>query len=160
MRARILWILHLGLLAVVGCGSNDSARTMASSDRLESTADSSAKEPLVRWTVPLDLAKLGMPSNPKVDGKTLQQIVSSVLAGRDDGKLCSDCHNRSAAAGGYGVPVESGKSSSPILSIQLQLDGHRWAGPGGWAERFIANPTKPEGVKNLLKAWKDSGFQE
>lgn len=108
------------------------------------------------WSTPIDSTKFGLAPNPKIDGKTLKDVVASAVAGRDDGQLCSTCHNKTSALGGYGAEVEASKAS-PIAPTDA-VSGNKWTGPQGWAYRFIRNKTKPPNVKAAFQAWIDGGF--
>lgn len=112
----------------------------------------------VGWNEPLDSRMFGMTANPNFDGKTLAQIIASIEPGRDDGLLCSACHNEEEAAGGYGVEVARNQASLD-LDPRDDVYGRTWVGPGGWAERFINNNTKPQNIKAALQAWIDGNYQ-
>lgn len=110
----------------------------------------------IRWSDPIDSTKFGIPANPKIDGRNLKDVVASAVAGRDDAQLCSACHNRSTALGGYGVNVDAGKAS-PIVPTDM-VGGKTWTGTDGWAQRFIRNKTKPANLKAAIQAWIDGGY--
>lgn len=107
---------------------------------------------LMGFKEPVYSTKFGLSPNEKIDGKTIQQILTSQVAGRDDGQLCSACHNKNDAQGGYGVPVEKNGSNPGMKQTDL-IYGRTWAGPDGWAQRFVKNSTKPDNVKAVIQAW-------
>jgi hypothetical protein len=75
-----------------------------------------------------------------------------------DGKLCSACHNSWDAQGDYGVPTAK-NTASPKLKPSDILSNRSWVGPGGWAERFVKNPTKPTHGKAVVQAWIDNDYE-
>lgn len=113
---------------------------------------------LMSWNEPIDSKKFGLAPNPKVDGKTIAQILTSQVAGRDDGQLCSACHNSGDAQGDYGVNVAK-NAANPEMKPTDIVYGKTWVQKGGWAEGFVANPTKPANVKAVIQAWIDNGYK-
>ncbi len=118
-------------------------------------------EKTLGWNEPIHLKNFKLEPNENLEGKTLRAIIESATHGRDDLKLCSECHHREEAQGDYGLNVlKYTKSNIPDPWLYFGTQGARpWAGSNGWAERFIANPTKPESIKTLLKAWARGGFE-
>lgn len=124
---------------------------------VQKSGDSKIPEPIaaIGWMEPIKLKKFNLAPNPNLEGKTLRSIVESTQAGRDDGKLCSECHNETEAAGTYGLNVPK----NTVLSIQNPWESmgtdviRRWAGEEGWAERFAGNSTKPKALRTLMQAW-------
>ena len=104
------------------------------------------------WDTAIRSVDFGLAPNPKIDGKTLRQVITSQVVGRDDGELCSACHNKNDAQGGYGG-LAAAYAASPSLGPNTVIDGRKWSGPGGWAERFVKNPTKPANLQLMVRAW-------
>lgn len=114
---------------------------------------------LLGWDEPIQSVKFGIPANPKIDGKSLRQVISGSVPGRDDGQLCTACHNKDNPAGGYGGPVQANQTIQE-LAPGLVIDGRRWEGSEGWAVRFVGNTTKPLNVKAAMQAWIDNNFRQ
>lgn len=115
----------------------------------------------VRWDRNVEALKLGIPPESHVNGQKLADIITSQVAGRDDDQLCSACHNRDEAQGGYGVDVKKNERFADLnqwtlIGTQKKLP---WGGKVGWASRFVANPTKPATLKKVMQAWIDGGSQ-
>jgi hypothetical protein len=99
---------------------------------------------------------------PPIAGNSLFCIVSSYTVGRTDGKLCSNCHHATSGLP-YSPPVAQG-SSAAIMPTDV-ISGRTWAGPDGWAQRFIHMPTdvpglvssKPFFLQSLTQTWVDHG---
>jgi hypothetical protein len=122
---------------------------------------SNARSVTIRWDQAIDSSAFGLAANPKIDGKSLSEIVTGQVAGRDDGKLCSECHNEARALGGYGLSVAENASVlelDPWAVVGTTFE-QSWAGDNGWAEKFVSNPTKPANVKAVFRAWIRSGFK-
>ncbi len=114
---------------------------------------------LLSYGEAIDSKKFGLAPNPKIDGKTIALVLTSQVAGRDDGQLCSACHNKDDAQGGYGVDVAKNGSNPGMKPTDL-VGGKTWAGPNGWAAGFVKNPTKPANVKAVIQAWIDNKCKE
>ncbi|WP_141734174.1 hypothetical protein [Oligoflexus tunisiensis] len=83
---------------------------------------------LIGWSEPIYSSKFGLAPNPNIDGKTLAEVVTSQTAGRDDGLLCSACHNTDDAQGGYAAPAEKNEASPALkptdrVSNRTQCEG-------------------------------------
>ena len=111
------------------------------------------------WDQVIDAELFGIPSTNNVHGKTLEEIISSQVAGRDDGQLCSACHNQTQSVGDYGLASEPGASLPDLDPDQLVgvVAERPWSGDAGWGQRFIQNNTKPETLKAVIRAWLASG---
>lgn len=132
------------------------------SDEDEADARSGdARSVTIRWDQAIDSRAFGLAPNPKIDGKSLSEIVKGQAAGRDDGKLCSECHNEARALGGYGIAVAANSSMLELdpWAVVGTTFQQSWAGDNGWAEKFISNPTKPANIKDVFRAWIRSGFK-
>lgn len=112
----------------------------------------------VSWNTPLYSKFFGFPPDDRVDGKSLADVITSKTFIRNDGKLCSTCHNKVASLGDYGVPVEV-NGSNPDLGPNDEVWGKTWAGTGGWAERTAANKTKPVIIRAALKLWIQNNYE-
>lgn len=114
------------------------------------------------WDQLIRAKSFGIPVSSKAQGKTLRQIVASETPGRDDGQLCSACHNREEAQGGYGLAVDKNgfvTNLDPWEKVGT-LEQRPWAGKGGWVSRFIQNKTKPAALKAVMRAWLKGGCKE
>jgi len=116
------------------------------------------------WTSPLNAATLGTAPTAAMGGKfaagsSLQDIVSSVYAGRSDGMRCSSCHN-STDVNPYRPPVAKNGVSAPLVDpFQFYGGAQGWAcGSDPWAFRF-ANTTypKPQYLRDALRKWMTDG---
>lgn len=107
----------------------------------------------------IDPDALGLQPGGTLEGKTLYDIVSSRVSGRDDGRLCSECHNQGRALGDYWVPSER-NSILDALDANTEYAGKAWGGSEGWTEGFIANPTKPDSLKRAFRAWKEAQYRD
>jgi hypothetical protein len=116
------------------------------------------------WTSPLNAATLGAAPTAAMGskfaaGSSLQEIVSSVYAGRPDGMKCSGCHN-STDANPYRPPVAKNGVSAPLVDpFQFYGGSQGWAcGSDPWAFRF-ANTTysKPQYLRDALRKWMADG---
>lgn len=128
----------------------------------------------LRWTTPIDTARLGTTPDPLVAGKTLQDIVSSRVQGSAKG-LCSNCHNKDAGLPPYYRPNIPRGATTLIQPFDLignhigSPDGQAsWAFGGtvpngnyyySWAEWFISRNDKPEGLKQVFAKWLADGSQ-
>jgi hypothetical protein len=155
--ARISGFIIL-LCLLLGCGNDEPSATKVMKQLESANAHAVKKKVLVGWNEPISSAKFGLAPNPNIDGKTLAEVVSSQKAGRDDGQLCSACHNKDDAQGGYGVPVAK-NGASPNLKPTDMVYNKTWVGPDGWAERFVKNSTKPANVKAVVQAWMDNNYK-
>jgi hypothetical protein len=116
------------------------------------------------WSAPINAANLGQVAEPHEDGKSLQDIVSSVEIARLDGNRCSHCHNNTGAHA-YQPDVAPDAISSPLIDA-FQPSGGSLEGPvnwacGGnpWSQQFIAQPlsVKPQYLKDALQKWLTDG---
>ena len=129
------------------------------SAKTPASADGSAFSTEISMSEPIYSEEFGMEENENIDGKSLFEVLSSQSAGRDDGQLCSACHNEDDDAGDYAVP--SGPNAVLInFDPDEEYEGKSWTEEDGWAERFVANETKPDNVRAIVQAWIDSGYQE
>ena len=126
----------------------------------------------LRWTTPIDAARLGATPDPLIAGKTLQDIVSSRVQGSPLG-LCSNCHNRDAGLPPYYRPnIARGATTliEPFDAIGNQVgspDGTAsWAVGGtqpngntyySWAEWFMSRNDKPPALKQAFAKWRADG---
>jgi hypothetical protein len=117
----------------------------------------------LNWTTPIDTLHLGHAPDPIIAGKTLQDIVSSVVSGRDNGALCSDCHNSQSGGNfAYRPNVAPGVASAPIDPFQFIGGDDGWAcGGNPWARQFVNLPAsvylKPEYLKDAFNKWLNDG---
>jgi hypothetical protein len=142
--------------------TDDDDESDGEGDGDESSAQSgNARSVTIRWAQAIDSRAFGLAPNPKIDGKSLAQIVTGQDAGRDDGKLCSECHNEARALGGYGLAVAENASVLELdpWAVVGTTFQQSWAGDNGWAEKFVSNSTKPANVKAVFRAWIRSGFK-
>ena len=112
----------------------------------------------LNFTEKIYSADFGLPPNENIDGKSLFEIVTSQKAGRDDGQECAICHNNDLQLGNYWVPTAANEALDDV-DPTTEVAGRAWAGDGGWAERFVANTTKPSNVKLFIQAWIDGGYK-
>jgi hypothetical protein len=117
----------------------------------------------IRWSQSISPQRLGFEPDPILLGKSLEDIINSREQVRDEG-VCSHCHNRGNGNGGYSPPVSPDSVSSFEADTQIKIhqDQTSWSTPGTdrlghsmltWAERFINNTNKPEGMKQVLRKW-------
>lgn len=152
----LLRISRLICLAfLIACGNDEPAATRVIK---QMDAQAVTKKILIGWDEPISSSKFGLAPNPSIDGKTLAEVITSQKAGRDDGQLCSACHYKGDAQGDYGVPVEM-NGANPTLKPTDMVYNRSWVGPGGWAERFVKNETKPANVKAVVQAWIDNNYK-
>lgn len=112
------------------------------------------------WNEALNSEKLGLTANPQVDGRKLGKIIGSVISGREDGQLCSACHNNVQADGGYGTDSAPGAANAAFNPKgKFGPNGRSWIGPGSWAEGFVTNKTKPANLQVMIQAWINSGYK-
>jgi len=152
--SRIYGLILLAFL--IGCANDEPAATKVMKQMEGGQAIK--KKILISWNEPISSSKFGLTPNPNIDGKTLAEVITSQKAGRDDGQLCSACHYKDDAQGGYGVPVEI-NGASPTLKPTDMVYNRSWVGPGGWAERFVKNKTKPANVQAVVQAWIDNNYK-
>jgi hypothetical protein len=143
-------------------GQDSSARSPRAQKKSEDSKSTEVPEPQASlgWNEPIHLKTFGLAANPNVEGKTLKIIVESLTPGRDDGKLCSECHHSSEASGTYGLRIPQNGTlliDDPWKNMGTEVF-RSWAGPEGWAERFASNSTKPPALRLLMKAWRKSDF--
>lgn len=115
-------------------------------------------EPLY-WASPMTLSTLGVEPDPNLRG-SLSDIVNSVVSGRPDGLLCSDCHYADGAVR-YRPPVGQGAVSS--FAPDDVVDGASWS--GAWARRFVehgpdAKTAKPSVLRGAFNKWMQDGATE
>jgi hypothetical protein len=112
------------------------------------------------WSTPITEHTLGIPPDPMVLGKTLEDIVSSRVQGSILG-LCSDCHHETSEYP-YHPRIAQGATST-IYGYQLH---HylgdvwlRWCGGyndsygSSWATWFRSRANKPVGLKDVFAKW-------
>jgi hypothetical protein len=115
------------------------------------------------WSTPIDTLHLGHAPDPIIAGKSLQDIVSSVVSGRADGLLCSTCHNAQSGSNfAYRPNVTPGVASAPIDPFMFIGGDEGWAcGGNPWARQFINLPAsvyvKPEYLKDAFNKWLNDG---
>jgi hypothetical protein len=117
------------------------------------------------WTTPINAATVGATLDSHEDGKSLQDIVSSVEIARIDGFRCSHCHN---SAGGhvYAPSVAPDAVSVPLIDAFQPSGGNaegavNWAcGSNPWATQFVAQPdsVKPPYLKAAFQKWLNDGI--
>lgn len=146
------------LFLLISCADDEASATKIMKQMESANASAVKKKVLVGWNEPIYSTKFGLAPNPNIDGKTLAEVITSQKAGRDDGQLCSACHYKDDAQGGYGVPVAK-NGASPTLKPTDMVYNRTWVGPDGWAERFVKNSTKPANVKAVVQAWIDNGYK-
>jgi hypothetical protein len=122
----------------------------------------------LRWTTPIDAQRLGATPDPLVQGKTLEDIVSSRVQGSAKG-FCSNCHNKDAGPQPYYKPNNAAGATTLIEPFD-EIGDHvgspnglsTWAFGGAaanggyyysWAEWFISRSDKPEGLKQVFAKW-------
>jgi len=110
------------------------------------------------WSSPIGAKHLGHPPDPAIAGKTLGDIVSSVVSGRPGGELCSSCHHSSASFPYHpDVPINGTKAIDPYENVSGNLS---WA--GSWATQFTTLPvtTYPhtEPLKEAFDKWQKDGW--
>jgi hypothetical protein len=156
---KLLWPFLIAPL-LWSCTSEDPVATqmkqkMSSRDQ---SANTGGNKVFMTYQERIDSRKFGLAPDPNLDGKTLAQILTSQVAGRDDAQLCSACHNKDDAQGGYGVPVAK-NGSNPGMKATDMIGLYTWCGPGGWADRFVATPSKPANLKAVIRAWRNNKCQ-
>lgn len=159
----------IGLLALfTGCSSEEPAaakyrKQIASLEAKPNEEKNADLGEDIKETITLREAiyseDFGLDENENIDGKSLFEILTSQEAGRDDGQVCSACHNRNDSQGGYGVDSASEEALDEI-DPDAEISGRSWTEDGGWAERFVENDTKPANVRAVIQAWIDGGYQE
>lgn len=119
----------------------------------------------LRWDTPVDSYTFPAGSSSAVlQRKSLSQIVGGFVTGRDDKKLCSECHFKNTPLA-YHAPMYQGASA--VIDPYAVIDGHTWADPLGWPDLFFRQPTdhpdilssKPLVLKNLIEQWLTDGAQ-
>lgn len=113
----------------------------------------------VQWGDALDPEVHGVGGDPAIEGRSLRDVVSSWVSGRPDGLLCADCHHRGADIA-YRPDVAPGEGRD--LWPDELLDGRTWAGPGGWADAFVAHgpgsaTEKPGYLRAVVHRWRIDG---
>lgn len=150
---RELIISSMALCVLASCASNE----LELPERAQQDAE--ATQLTIGWKDPIYSEDFGLEPNPNVDGKSLADIVMSVDFGREDGQLCSACHNNTYALGDYGVDAEI-NAASPEMEPTDPVSGRTWIEEGGWSDRFIDNPTKPANIKGVIDAWRRGGYRD
>ena len=146
------------ILLVTGCSHDEPKASQMLREMQKYSANAGIKPIIIGWNEAVDSTKFGLAPNLHIDGKTLAQVITSQVAGRDDGQLCSACHNNAEAQGNYGVPAAK-NAASPGLKPTDLVSNRPWVGPEGWAVRFVKNPTKPANVKAVVQAWIDNNYK-
>jgi hypothetical protein len=113
---------------------------------------------LLTWTTPIDDGVARFDAQAAIEGTTLHGIVSGEIP-LVDGQGCTSCHYEGADIP-YVIPVEQG-GIYPIGSDDL-IDGRKWKGPDGWAERFLNLPETmhdagPGSLADALVRWQLHG---
>ncbi len=156
------WNLSLQVclfVLVYACAQDKSRAELIREEMSQENGANAQSKLVISWEDKIDSRRFGLTPNPKIDGKTLAEVISSMTAGRDDGQLCSACHNKDEALGDYGLPVAKNAASidfDPSIEVGTTRKA-KWKGPDGWAKRFIANKTKPANIKAVMQAWVDGG---
>ncbi|HYX31893.1 MAG TPA: hypothetical protein VE954_02175 [Oligoflexus sp.] len=155
--------LKIGVMALVlgsgACSDDEPAASRVLRDMQAGQSSQAAVSQFkIAWSEPIKSTKFNLAANKDVDGKTLQQIITSQVSGRDDGLLCSSCHNNIDKQGGYGVPAGR-NTASPGLKPNEKVGLYSWDTPGGWAEKFSTNATKPENLRIMVEAWMNNGYK-
>lgn len=108
--------------------------------------------PCLKWNTPITEYETNYTPDPIVYGKTLGDIVSSVVVGRkSDGKTCSQCHY---AGSGHPYSPPAG-----TITPTTAVGGRVWSGNAGWGAVFVSQPDtiKPAYLKDLFKIWLSDG---
>lgn len=160
------FVYYLGALGILSaCGSNSEPhssrhkKAMAAKAGVEAESADAVFKRTIRLTEDIYSEDFGLAANENIDGKNLFEVITSQKAGRDDGQLCSACHNNEEALGGYAVDSDIDEALDE-LDTDAELSGRTWTEEGGWAMRFVENETKPANVRAVIQAWIDGGFKE
>jgi hypothetical protein len=143
----------------------DLDHTMQAGDSSAYTNDSGNVSTIcpLNWSTPIDTLHLGHPPDPLIQGKSLQSIVSSQVSGRQDGFLCSTCHNSGTQSPYVYRPNVAPGVASATIDPFVSIGGDQgWAcGSNPWAEQFIHLPAttyvKPEYLKEAFQKWVTDG---
>jgi hypothetical protein len=114
----------------------------------------------LEWNTPV--TKENYFADSVVRGHTLMEIVSSQVVVRADGHVCSHCHYLGCAFA-YCPPVTQ-EGSANIFPTDV-INGRTWAGAGGYARSFMAQPvdepgalnSKPSYLNYLVQRWIEDG---
>lgn len=119
------------------------------------------------WYRPINGATLGHEPDPKVTGKSLQDIVSSVEIARADGNKCSACHNSNSSFPYRPNVAPNGVSNPKIDPFQPASGTEAWLGTSNpWVPLFLelpdsttstASSAKPPYLKEALRKWLTDG---
>jgi hypothetical protein len=112
------------------------------------------------WYRPINGATLGYEPDPKVTGKSLQEIVSSAQIARADNNRCSACHH-STSSYPYAPTVAVNGVSNPLIDPFAPVSQDQaWIGTSSpWLPRFLELPdsgsasAKPAYLKNAFRKW-------
>jgi len=119
------------------------------------TLDGQRATAALTWTSPITAENIGADPDPRAAGATLHDAINNLVSPRPDGKYCAECHYP-----GGEVPYRPDPDAE--IGPTSLVDGRTWAGPGGWAERFIAldenaHFTKPAYVRAVFVKWLADG---
>lgn len=108
------------------------------------------------WHAPMSEQTLGVEPDEALRG-TLDQIVNSLVSGRPDALMCSECHYEGGPAA-YRPPIPQGAPSD--FAPDEVIDGASWR--DGWADRFIEHgpgeeTEKPAYLRAVLNKWLQDG---
>lgn len=112
------------------------------------------------WDDVITAANLGVSPDANIAGDRLADVLNSRVSARPDGLMCADCHYAGAPIA-YRPEIDRGDAST-TFGPDTVLDGMSWAGPGGWADRFVAmgpdaSVHKPDYLRAMFFKWKDDG---
>lgn len=115
----------------------------------------------IRWSAPVTAARLGTTPDPKLNGVSLEDFVSSRVVVRADNLKCSACHYAGSGRS-YSPPVAQNQSAT--IDAWQTIGGLTWMGTGGWADRFLAQGpgtagNKPAHLRGVFTKWKADGSQ-
>ncbi len=110
------------------------------------------------WTSTISSMNAGEGATPETIETSIAEIIESKVSVRSDKLLCSHCHS----------PGSSVAYQPPTGNVDFQIDpdtevdGRTWAGPDGWAERFISRDSrvgfqKPLYLRALFRKWVNDG---
>lgn len=92
------------------------------------------------WLTPVTSAVMGQAMVTALSGQTLHWVVSNDVSGRDDGKLCSNCHYRNAPGTAYRPEVDQDHGGLNILPDTVVGGGTWQGGTESWSYKFLNAP--------------------
>jgi hypothetical protein len=114
----------------------------------------------IGWDDVITVGNLGTSPDANIAGDRIGEVINSRTTARPDGLMCADCHYAGAGIT-YRPEIERSDASTTFGPDDL-IDGRSWAGPGGWADRFVAlgpdsTTHKPDYLRSMFFKWKDDG---